>query len=124
MDGTRGRPDIDRRQRRSSSRRDRQKGRSALASPCRDCAEGYGRALRLARIDRLDPERFEQTFTARIGSGPLWPGGRLHTLNRVGALEVIDGVAINPKFAPLRALMARRQAPGDLTLAGEAAPSL
>jgi hypothetical protein len=96
----------------------------ALWRPVQDCAEGYGRALRLARIDRLDPERFEQTFTARIGSGPLWPGGRLHTLNRVGALEVIDGVAINPKFAPLRALMARRQAPGDSTLAGEAAPSL
>jgi hypothetical protein len=83
----------------------------ALWRPVQDCTHGYGHALRLARIDRLDPETFEQTFTARIESGPLWPGGRLHTLNRSGALECIDGVAVQPKFAPLRALVAPRYEP-------------
>ena len=85
----------------------------ALWRPVQDCTHGYGHALRLARIDRLDPEGFAQTFTASIGSNALWPGGRLHTLNRAGRLEVIDGVSIAPKFAPLRALVASRLAPGD-----------
>lgn len=83
----------------------------ALWRPVQDCRKGYGRALRLARIDRLDSENFEQTFTAQIGSGPLWPGGRLHTLNRAGRLETIDGVAITPKFSPLRPMIARRYEP-------------
>jgi hypothetical protein len=83
----------------------------ALWRPVQDCRLGYGRALRLARIDRIDMEAFEQTIGAPIGSSPLWPGGRLHTLNRAGSLEVIDGVAINPKLAPLRALVARRLKP-------------
>lgn len=78
----------------------------ALWRPVQDCTRGYGRALRLARIDRLDREVFEQTFTADIASGPLWPGGRLHTLNRCGSLECIDGVSINPKLGLLRPLVA------------------
>jgi hypothetical protein len=83
----------------------------ALWRPVQDCRRGYGLALRLARIDRLDPESFEQTFTAQIESGPPWPGGRLHTLNRAGALECIDGVAIQPKVASLRRLVAPRYEP-------------
>ncbi len=82
-----------------------------LWRPVQDCRNGYGRALRLARIDRLDPDHFEQTFAAQIASGPLWPGGRLHTLNRAGRLETIDGVAITPKFAPLRRFAAKRFEP-------------
>jgi hypothetical protein len=85
----------------------------ALWRPVQDCTQGYGRALRLARVDRLDPEGFAQTFAAKIGSGPLWPGGRLHTLNRAGSLEVIDGVGINPKLAMLRAPVARRLEPRE-----------
>jgi hypothetical protein len=85
----------------------------ALWRPVQDCTQGYGHALRLARIDRLDTQCFAQTFTAHIGSSPLWPGGRLHTLNRFGALEVIDGVSITPKLAPLRALVARRLEPRE-----------
>jgi len=82
-----------------------------LWRPVQDCTFGYGRALRLARIDRLDPEGFEQTLGPPIGSGPLWPGGRLHTLNRAGSLEVIDGTGINPKLGLLRELVARRMEP-------------
>jgi hypothetical protein len=85
----------------------------ALWRPVQDCTHGYGHGLRLARIDRLDTQNFAQTFTAHIGSGPLWPGGRVHTLNRAGALEVIDGVSINPKLGALRALVARRLEPRE-----------
>lgn len=76
-----------------------------LWRPVQDCRRGYGKALCLARIDRLDPDHFEQTILATLGSGPLWPGGRLHTLNRVGRLEVIDGTTYNPRLAPLRRLV-------------------
>src|SRR5260370_35422134 len=48
----------------------------ALWRPVQDCTQGYGRALRLARIDRLAPGGFEETFTATIGSAPPWPRRR------------------------------------------------
>jgi hypothetical protein len=92
----------------------------ALWRPVQDCRHSYGRALRLARIDRLDPEGFEQTIGPPINSGPLWPGGRLHTLNRAGALEVIDGITINPKSKLLRELVARRLEPQAAAEAGNA----
>jgi hypothetical protein len=63
----------------------------ALIRPVQDCAQGYGRALSLARIDRLDPEGFAQTIVGRIEPGPAWPGSYLHTLNAGGGLECIDG---------------------------------
>jgi len=71
----------------------------ALWRPVQDCERGYGRALRLARIDRLDPQGFAQTLGPPICSSAIWPGGRVHTLNRTGALEVIDGLSLNPKWA-------------------------
>jgi hypothetical protein len=86
----------------------------ALWRPVQDCSRGYGLAIRLARIDRLDAEHFEQTFTTRVEPGRLWPGGRLHTLNRAGRLETIDGVVATPKLPTLRRLLADRVAPIDL----------
>ncbi|MDP4005903.1 formyl transferase [Methylobacterium sp. NEAU K] len=65
----------------------------ALIRPVQDCSGGYGRALGLARIDRLDPEGFAQTVIGRIEPGPAWPGSRLHTVNAGGGLEFIDGSA-------------------------------
>ncbi|WP_457106955.1 glucosamine inositolphosphorylceramide transferase family protein [Methylobacterium sp. P5_C11] len=62
-----------------------------LIRPVQDCAEGYGRALSLARIDRLDPDGFAQTIVGRIEPGAAWPGRCLHTLNADGGLECIDG---------------------------------
>lgn len=91
--------------------------------PVQDCAVGYGRALRLARIDRLDPDHFAQTLSAPIGSGAFWPGGRLHTLNRAGMLEVIDGIAINPKLASLRGLFRDQPTRPEDGRLGEGAPA-
>lgn len=76
----------------------------ALIRPVQDCTEGYGRALALARIDRLDDDGFAQTVETRLRAGPGWPGTRLHTLNRSETLECIDGSARSPR---LRTLLGR-----------------
>ena len=76
----------------------------ALWRPVQDCSTGYGKKLAITRIDRLDAENFSQTTTALIAPGPLWPGNRLHTLNRWGRLECIDGAVLAPKSRALRRL--------------------
>ena len=83
-----------------------------LWRPVQDCTLGYGRVLGLAEIDRLDTEHFSQTVRTRIEPGPLWPGKRLHTLNRTGRLECIDGTTYNPRLASARAFAASRMVPG------------
>jgi hypothetical protein len=70
-----------------------------LIRPVQDCAAGYGRALALARIDRLDREGFAQTIIGRVGPGPAWPGNRLHTVNAGGGIECIDGSGRAPRLA-------------------------
>ena len=65
--------------------------------PFQDCRKGYGTALGLAEIIRLDDDHFEQRVETILRPGPLWPGHRLHTLNRAGALECIDGSASRRK---------------------------
>lgn len=74
----------------------------ALLRPAQECSTGYGKGLALMRIDRLDPECFEQSLVRTIYPEKMWPGGRLHTINRRGRLEVIDGTIFAPKFLPLR----------------------
>jgi hypothetical protein len=74
----------------------------ALWRPTQDCSAGYGRKLALARIDRLDPDTFEQTRVHLLAPGRHWPGDRLHTLNRWGRLECIDGAILTPKNRTLR----------------------
>jgi len=69
-----------------------------LIRPIQDCAAGYGRALVLARIDRLDQEGFAQTVIGRVEPGPAWPGNRLHTLNAGGGIECIDGAGRAPRY--------------------------
>jgi hypothetical protein len=65
----------------------------ALIRPVQDCEKGYGHALSLARVTKLDDEGFEQTIEATLHAGPAWPGRRLHTLNSAGGYEFIDGSA-------------------------------
>lgn len=59
--------------------------------PAQDCTAGYGSALALCRITRLDDEAFEQEVGAIIRPGQGWPGIGLHSLNFAGGIEVIDG---------------------------------
>lgn len=78
-----------------------------LWRPIQDCSTGYGKKLALARVDKLDTENFSETITAVLSPGPLWPGQRLHTLNRWGRLECIDGAILTPKKQMARRLAKR-----------------
>lgn len=69
-----------------------------LIRPFQDCTDGYGAALGLAEITRLDDAGFAQKVEVVLRPGPEWPGRRLHTLNRAGRLECIDGSATARRF--------------------------
>ena len=84
-----------------------------LWRPAQDCRGGYGRALNLVRIDRLTPDDYRQTCMGTVQPGPLFPGERLHTLNRAGRLECIDGAIVNPRLAVLRGLATRAPQGGE-----------
>lgn len=73
-----------------------------LWRPVQDCTHGYGAALGLAEIVQLTPTTYQQIVRHTIQPGPLWPGRKLHTLNRSGRLEVIDGSRIQPKIPAFR----------------------
>lgn len=74
----------------------------ALWRPVQDCAGGYGAGLGLAEILDLSPTTFRQIVRHTLKPGPAWPGRKLHTLNRCGSLEVIDGARIQPKTRALK----------------------
>jgi hypothetical protein len=56
-----------------------------------DCRGGYGSALGLARILRLDEDGFAQKVETRLAAGADWPGSRLHMYSAAGGFEFIDG---------------------------------
>jgi hypothetical protein len=72
-----------------------------LWRPVQDCTLGYGNALALAEIIELTPETFCQRVQHHLKPGEFWSGRKLHTLNRAGRLEVIDGSRIQPKWSAL-----------------------
>jgi hypothetical protein len=72
-----------------------------LWRPAQDCAAGYGSGLVLAEVVDLSPSSFRQIVHKTLEPGPLWPGQKLHTLNRSGRLEVIDGNSIQPKLTAI-----------------------
>jgi len=82
-----------------------------LWRPVQDCAAGYGAGLALAEIVELSPTTFRQIVRHSLKPGPLWPGRKLHTLNRCGRLEVIDGSRVQPKLQAF----ARRSPPAVLS---------
>lgn len=73
-----------------------------LLRPVQDGRTGYGGALAVAEITELGPSSFTQRIVARLEPGGAWPGSRLHTLNRAGDLEVVDGSARSPRLRPGR----------------------
>jgi hypothetical protein len=72
-----------------------------LWRPVQDCSEGYGAALGLAEIIELSPTSFQQIVRHTIRPETTRRGRKLHTLNRSGRLEVIDGTKIQPKLRAL-----------------------
>ncbi len=71
-----------------------------LMRVAQDCRGGYGAGLAICRVDRLDDGGFSQTVVARL-SPPAGARG-VHTLNRCGALEVIDLKVDHPRGLGLR----------------------
>ncbi len=59
-----------------------------LYRPAQDCSRGYGSALAICRVDRLDAGGFVQSVAARLSA----PTGMIgaHTLNDANGFEVID----------------------------------
>lgn len=71
----------------------RREGR--LLRPVQDCSNGYGGALVLAEILRLDEGGFEQRVLGRIAPPDSYGPRGVHTLNRAGAIETIDRLALS-----------------------------
>ena len=92
-----------------------------LWRPVQDCSAGYGTGIGLAEITRLDHDGFEQKVHAVLRAPADWPGRRLHTLNRVGRLECIDGAAYSPRSRALARRLqtwsGRREPPADWSFA-------
>jgi hypothetical protein len=68
-----------------------------LLRPVQDGRRGYGASLAIMEITALDEDRFDQRLVGLLGPDERWPGRRLHTLNRAGRLECIDGSAYSPR---------------------------
>lgn len=64
-----------------------------LVRPVQDGTLGYGGGLCLSDVIRLDEERVELSQPVPLLLTRNWPYPRIHTLNRAGSLEVIDGIA-------------------------------
>lgn len=61
-----------------------------LMRVAQDCRGGYGVGMAICRVDRLDSQGFRQTVIKRLGPPDGYGADGAHTLNRAGALEVID----------------------------------
>lgn len=70
----------------------------ALWRPAQDCTAGYGSALSLCRIDRLDDTGFAQSLVTTLRFGREGDCAGPHTLNLGGGIEVVDLFA--PRTTP------------------------
>lgn len=65
--------------------------------PVQDGTEGYGGGLGLSELKALDADTVRLSDPLPISAAGDWPYPRIHTLNRAGRLEVIDGIAAAPR---------------------------
>jgi hypothetical protein len=88
---------IDRRRARPGGAFQRIGGRILL--PVQDGTNGYGGGLGLSELLRLDEDCVRLSGPVPVGPEGDWPYPRIHTLNRAGRLEVIDGIAAVRRIA-------------------------
>lgn len=74
-----------------------QNGEGRIVLPVQDGTLGYGGGLGLAELLLLDGQAVNLSEPRPILADGDWPYPRIHTLNRSGTLEVIDGIAAVPK---------------------------
>lgn len=72
-------------------------GSGRLFLPVQDGTLGYGGGLGLAELLALDNTAVSLSEPRAIQAEGDWPYPRIHTLNRSGPLEVIDGIAAVPR---------------------------
>jgi hypothetical protein len=82
---------IDRRRARPGGAFIRTGGRILL--PVQDGTETYGGGLGLSELLQLDYTCVRLSDPVPVGAKGDWPYPQIHTLNRAGRLEVIDGIA-------------------------------
>jgi hypothetical protein len=64
-----------------------------IVLPMQDGTLGYGGDLGLVEIQTLNEDTVQLLPPRPVSPGRNWPYPRVHTLNRAGRLEVIDGIA-------------------------------
>ena len=72
-------------------------GPGGLCLPVQDGTLGYGGGLGLSDLLALDDGTVRLAAPRPILAEGDWPFPRIHTLNRSGPLEVIDGIAAVPR---------------------------
>jgi hypothetical protein len=82
---------IDRRKARPGGAFQRIGGRIVL--PVQDGTKGYGGGLGLSELLQLDEDGVRLSDPVPVRPEGDWPYPQIHTLNRAGRLEVIDGIA-------------------------------
>lgn len=65
----------------------------SLMRVAQDGVRGYGSAMTICRVDRLDTEGFAQTQVAALPAPAAWRVNGVHTLNAGHGFEVIDTLA-------------------------------
>lgn len=94
-----------------------------LWRPVQDCTNGYGTGIALAEVLKLDRDGFAQEIKAVLRPDAAWSGPRLHTLNRAGRIECIDGSAYSLRNRALRGRLqkwsGRRDIPQDWPAVGD-----
>lgn len=84
-----------------------------LCRPVQDCSTSYGARMQLVEVTHLSADHYEQKTIKILEPNERWPGRKLHTLNRAGHLEVIDGAILRPRMAWLKKLADRIYSPAS-----------
>jgi len=70
-----------------------------IVLPVQDGTLGYGGGLGLSELLQLDAQTVRLSPARPVEAGGDWPYPKIHTLNRAGRLETIDGIAAVRKRA-------------------------
>jgi hypothetical protein len=75
------------------------KGDGGIVLPVQDGTLGYGGGLGLSELLQLDTQTVRLSPARPVETTGDWPYPKIHTLNRAGRLETIDGIAAVRKRA-------------------------
>ncbi len=70
----------------------------ALYRPSQDCSKCYGYAISLNKVVRMDREHYEEEKAGYIEPGLFGGASRVHTMNHVPGITVVDTFVDLPRF--------------------------